>query len=916
MKTKLILVAFAFSGVIIAQPTVPYWKLGGNPNPPATDGVNTANNFLGTAGVNNNSVRIGTAGTTRIHVNQGTNSYTSLFGVGNTGYLGIGNNVAVPRFHLDINTPALPGQAEVFIGAGPTDVPNSKMGLMNAASGNGIFFPYVYGKTDATQIAPALTTLANIDAAQDVAPSSNANPVQMFRVGSGFNFYTSSVAGMNNRLAFTWVNGNSTHMMMNAGGRVRIGNNLSIPGNLPNNRLELTASTGDPYFGGLTGGSGLRFTNLTSAKATIPNGTSGVNSAKVLTVDGNGDVVLTDANAVPTTNNGISVNAAGVVQLGVPCTLPSGAPNFPGLSATQLTQDRAIYIANQNFWFGNANAETGGVGVGGHPTSTGWCNTGNTFEISANSKNTKYGSFSASGLRLTKLLSTSPTVPNGTYGVNSSKVLTVDQDGDVVLTDASAGLGNIGCAATQNPLASNWEIPLANHSFIFSGQAANDNVGVGTTCAPIAKFQVQDNTGAIATSAIGYKVAGGFLSTHSNGLSASMAAINTSNVFNSTAGYFQGNPVNKVNAVIVPPNGGYVGLGTTGPLVQLHVVGGGGVQIDNGNLKVNNASIQVNNPNATGISVAGNKAINAGATTNGLTNYAGYFFANGAANNYAIYAESPIITAQTTSVVGSPANYAGYFNGDVVRTGTDNFTSDANLKQNIDTITNALGIINQLKPKSYEYKQSSFPSMSLPSGKQYGLIAQDVQTVLPELVNNSVHPAKLDSAGNVIVPSFNYLSLEYQQLTGIMIKAIQEQQAKIDSLTKQLNSKDSIQDARLTALENAINQCCSSAAARNNNSNLNQLDIELSDKDAIVLNQNVPNPFAEQTTITYNVPASVGKAQIIFFNTNGQIIQTVDIKTRGKGKVNVFASDLSSGLYNYTLVADGKVIDSKKMVRE
>ncbi len=121
-------------------------------------------------------------------------------------------------------------------------------------------------------------------------------------------------------------------------------------------------------------------------------------------------------------------------------------------------------------------------------------------------------------------------------------------------------------------------------------------------------------------------------------------------------------------------------------------------------------------------------------------------------------------------------------------------------------------------------------------------------------------------------------------------------------------------------MENAIAACCSNASVRSNNNTiqttLNQLDVELSDKDAIILNQNVPNPFAEQTTITYNVPASVGKAQIIFFNNLGQIIQTVDIKTRGKGKVNVFASDLSSGLYNYTLVADGKVIDSKKMVRE
>ena len=121
---------------------------------------------------------------------------------------------------------------------------------------------------------------------------------------------------------------------------------------------------------------------------------------------------------------------------------------------------------------------------------------------------------------------------------------------------------------------------------------------------------------------------------------------------------------------------------------------------------------------------------------------------------------------------------------------------------------------------------------------------------------------------------------------------MQEQQAKIDSLTTKLNSKDSIQDARLAALEAAIDRCCINNTTRNSNTNINQLDVELSDKDAIVLNQNVPNPFAEQTTITYNVPASVGKAQLIFFNTNGQVIQTVDIKTRGKGKVNVFASDL------------------------
>jgi hypothetical protein len=81
-------------------------------------------------------------------------------------------------------------------------------------------------------------------------------------------------------------------------------------------------------------------------------------------------------------------------------------------------------------------------------------------------------------------------------------------------------------------------------------------------------------------------------------------------------------------------------------------------------------------------------------------------------------------------------------------------------------------------------------------------------------------------------------------------------------------------------------------------------------------NQNTPNPFAEQTTITYNVPAKYKFAQIIFKTIEGKIIRTVDITTKGQGQLNVFANDLSAGLYLYTLIVDGQVIDNKKMVKE
>jgi hypothetical protein len=129
------------------------------------------------------------------------------------------------------------------------------------------------------------------------------------------------------------------------------------------------------------------------------------------------------------------------------------------------------------------------------------------------------------------------------------------------------------------------------------------------------------------------------------------------------------------------------------------------------------------------------------------------------------------------------------------------------------------------------------------------------------------------------------------------------------------------QDSLIAVLSNQINSCCSKngdnkKVDNNTGREVKQQNIELSDKEAIVLEKNVPNPFAEQTTISYNLPAKIVKAQIIFYNSIGQIIQTVELKTRGAGQINVFASDLSSGLYHDALVADSKVIDSKKMVRD
>lgn len=97
---------------------------------------------------------------------------------------------------------------------------------------------------------------------------------------------------------------------------------------------------------------------------------------------------------------------------------------------------------------------------------------------------------------------------------------------------------------------------------------------------------------------------------------------------------------------------------------------------------------------------------------------------------------------------------------------------------------------------------------------------------------------------------------------------------------------------------------------------ISQMDVVLAKTNTIILNQNVPNPFAENTVITYSIPEHFSKAQIVFTTITGEHVKTVEIKTPGRGQVNVFASDISKGLYLYTLIVDGKQADRKKMVKQ
>jgi Chaperone of endosialidase len=134
---------------------------------------------------------------------------------------------------------------------------------------------------------------------------------------------------------------------------------------------------------------------------------------------------------------------------------------------------------------------------------------------------------------------------------------------------------------------------------------------------------------------------------------------------------------------------------------------------------------------------------------------------------------------------GPAIKYAGYFDGDVTVTGTVTSASDYKLKNNLSKITNGLGVVMKLSPYTYQFEKVL--GMNLPEGNHHGFIAQDIQSILPELVSKAIHPAKYDPISKAKTSEqVEFLSVNYIELIPYLVKAIQEQQIQIEALKNEI----------------------------------------------------------------------------------------------------------------------------------
>jgi hypothetical protein len=100
-------------------------------------------------------------------------------------------------------------------------------------------------------------------------------------------------------------------------------------------------------------------------------------------------------------------------------------------------------------------------------------------------------------------------------------------------------------------------------------------------------------------------------------------------------------------------------------------------------------------------------------------------------------------------------------------------SSDARFKYNILPIENPLQKVQQLRGVTFDWKTKEFPSRMFSENRAVGFIAQEVEQVLPEVVQTEK-------------TTEGYKSVQYDKVVALLVEAIKEQQKQIEVLQKEI----------------------------------------------------------------------------------------------------------------------------------
>lgn len=345
-------------------------------------------------------------------------------------------------------------------------------------------------------------------------------------------------------------------------------------------------------------------------------------------------------------------------------------------------------------------------------------------------------------------------------------------------------------------------------------------------------------------------------------------------------------------------NAGLWGFGTSAPNSRLHVNSSSGqdalrVQV-NGSTKLyvhNGGGVSVGSSTAApanGLFVSGDAGI--GSSTPGpyklKVSHGTYGLAVENASSSDLW---ELYTTGYGLELYSSYGFAGSFDpydGTYYPAGSATSPAGAGAKTSTQAMPSILDKINQLKPMAYPGKSTGTSQSKSTEAGQYGFDAQEVNQILPGVVKHIVNKER----------GLDQYAVNYNNLGVVAIKGIQELQQTIEQ-----------QKQTISTLENRLANMEMALMALTNKGVTNQ-ELGLGSN---LLEQNNPNPFDQNTVIRYKVPAGAN-AYIMVYDGSGKLVKTLQAPASGQAQIN--ANELQAGTYVYTLMVNGQVAGSKKMI--
>jgi len=248
--------------------------------------------------------------------------------------------------------------------------------------------------------------------------------------------------------------------------------------------------------------------------------------------------------------------------------------------------------------------------------------------------------------------------------------------------------------------------------------------------------------------------------------------------------------------------------------------------------------------------------------------------------------------------------------------------SDRRVKNNIKENVPGLAFINLLKPVTFHYDIheeniiTGYPTLKDSLGNVIGIDTMywDGKYDVEKINYTGLIAQQVDSAAMQIGYDFNGISkpkdanhlygLSYTAFIAPLIKAVQELSNKVDSLLAITNPANTKSMRQNTGEEQGRGK------------EENTLQLELANNNQVILYQNEPNPFGDNTVIRYFIPENIkGNAFIVFYDMYGKEIKRAELITKGFGNINANTENLASGIYSYSLILNNNIVDNKKMQR-